>query len=178
MPGLKKLTRDQLNDRALKVGIEDAVELPNRRAVIEAIEERQEMFDGLSPDLFRFGARVLRVHQDRTTIEVSTDLAAFLFRKPLSESGQASVATAVEEDLALIRQRDEKVANSAIAAAALRMGYELDDPFNSATSKSQCAKALQAHMDRLLELSPPGQEEEGKLHELKSQREARRLAAA
>jgi hypothetical protein len=121
---------------------------------------------------------VLKVHQERTVIEVSTELAGFLFRGPLAESGDASVASAVEEDLEMIRKRDAKVADSALAAAALRMGRELDDPFNSASAKAQCARALHAHMDRLLELSPPGQEKEGKLHELKSQRKARRLSAA
>jgi hypothetical protein len=178
LPGITKLTRDQLNDKAEKIGIADAAYLPNRRAVIEAIEERQQMFEGLSPDLFKYGARVLNVHQDRTVIEVSTDLAGFLFRGPLTESGETTVATAVEEDLDLISKRDPKVARSAIAAAALRMGHELDDPYNSASAKAQCARALQSHMDRLLELSPPGQEEEGKLHELKSRRATRRLAAA
>jgi hypothetical protein len=178
LPGLKKLTRDQLNEKAEKIGIADAAYLPNRRAVIEAIEERQLMFEGVSPDLFKHGARVLKVHQDRTVIEVSTDLAGFLFRGPLAESSETSVATAVEEDLEQIRKRDAKVAASAVAASALQMGRELDDPYNSASAKAQCARALQAHLDRLLELSPPGQEEEGKLHELKSRREARRLSAA
>jgi hypothetical protein len=177
LPGITKLTRDQLNDKAEKIGIADAAYLPNRRAVIEAIEERQQMFEGLSPDLFRYGARVIKVHQGRTVIDVSTELAGFLFRRSLAESGQSSVATAVEEDLDLIRSRDPRVADSAIAAAALRMGRELDDPFNSATSKAQCAKALHAHMDRLLELSPPGQEQKGRLHELKSVRATRREAA-
>jgi len=177
LPGLSKLTRDELNDRALALGVADAVELPTRRAVIEAIDAKKAEFAGVSPDLFKRGARVVSVHKGRTMIEISTSLASYLFHRPLGESGRGNAIEAVEDDLELIRSRDPLVADSAIAAAALRMAYELEDPLNSATSKSMCAKALQAAMDRLLELSPPGQEEKGKLHELKARRAKRRAAA-
>lgn len=177
MPPLKKLTRDQLNDKAELLGIEDAEGLQNRAAVIREIEDREEEFHGLSPDLFKRGARVVTVYHGRTTIEVSTKLASFLFRRPLEASGRFNTIKAVEEDLDLIRQRDPKVADSAIAAAALRMAHEIEDPYNSATSKSMCAKALQQAMDRLLELSPPGQEKKGRLYDIKADRAKRRSAA-
>ncbi len=177
MPSLRKLTRDELNDRADRLGVEDAVHLPNRRAVIEAIQAKQKEFEGVSPALFKRGARVLNVYRSRTVIELSTPLASFLFERPLEDSGTMSTVDAVEADLALIRSRDPRVADGAIAAGALRMAHEIEDPFNSATAKSMCMKALQAAMDRLLELSPPGQEEEGKLHDLKKARAARRKAA-
>lgn len=174
MPTLKKLTRDQLNDKADQVGVVDAIHLPNRGAVIKAIEAKQQEFEGVSPDLFKRGARVLSVYRGRTTIELSTALASFLFRKPLINSGKTNAVDAVEEDLDLIALRDPRTANSAIAAAALRMAHELEDPYNSATAKSMCAKALQGAMDRLLELSPPGQEEKGSLYDIKAARAKRR----
>lgn len=177
MPSLDKLTRDQLNDRAEKVGIEDAVQMPNRRAVIQAIEARQSEFDGVSPAFFRRGARVLNVYHGRAVIEVSRELASFLFERPLEECAPTDTVGAVEADLALIRSRDPLVAESALAAGALRMAHEIEDPFNSATSKSQCMKALHQAMDRLLELSPPGQDKKGRLYEIKAEREARRKAA-
>lgn len=177
MPSLKKLTRDELNDKAEALGVDDAVQLPNRRAVIQAIEAKQEEFAGVSPDLFKRGARVLSVYHGRTVVEVSTALASYLFKKPLEQSGRTDTVAAVEADLALIRLRDPRVADSAIAAGALRMAQEIEDPYNSATSKSMCMKSLQQAMDRLLELSPPGQEEKGKLHDLKAQRVKRQSAA-
>lgn len=177
MPSLDKLTRDQLNEKAEKLGVDGAVRMKNRKAVIEAIEAQQEKFAGLSPDLFNRGARVINVYHGRTVLEVSTDLASYLFREPLGESGRTDTVSAVEADLALIRLRDPKVADSGIAAGALRMAQELEDPYNSATSKSQCMKALHQAMDRLLELSPPGQETKGKLHELKEKRAERQAAA-
>jgi hypothetical protein len=177
LPSLDKLTRDELNDKAEKLGVEGAVQMKNRRAVIEAIRARQEEFEGVSPDLFSRGARVINVYHGRTVIEVSTDLASYLFEQPLGQSGRTDAVAAVEADLALIRSRDPKVADSGIAAGALQMAHEIEDPYNSATSKSMCMKSLQQAMDRLLELSPPGQEEEGRLYELKVGRAKRRSAA-
>ena len=177
MPTLKKLTRDQLNDKADSLGVENAVRLKNRAAVIKAIEAKQEEFEGVSPDLFKRGARVITVSHGRTVIETSTALASYLFRKPLHESARTNAIEAVEADLDEIRSRDARIADSAIAASALRMAHELEDPYNSATAKSMCAKQLQQAMDRLLELSPPGQEEKGRLYELKTNRAKRRPAA-
>lgn len=177
MPSLKKLPRDELNDRAERVGVVDPVHLPNRRAVIEAIEAKQKEFEGVSPALFKRGARVLNVYRSRTVIELSTALASFLFERPLEDSAPMTTVEAVQADLALIRSRDPRVADGAIAAGAVRMAVEIDDPYTSATAKSMCMKALQGAMDRLLELSPPGQEEQGKLHDLKKARAARRRAA-
>lgn len=177
MPSLKKLTRDQLNDKAEKLGVEDAVQLSNRAAVIEAIQAKEKEFEGVSPDLFTRGARVLNVYHGRTVVELSTSLASYLFSEPLAESGRSDTVAAVEADLQQIRLRDPGVADSGIAAGALRMAHEIEDPYNSATSKSMCMKSLQQAMDRLLELSPPGQEEKGRLYELKAGRAKRRSAA-
>lgn len=39
--GLDDLTRDELNDRATEAGVEDAAKLPNKGAVVEAIQEAE-----------------------------------------------------------------------------------------------------------------------------------------
>ena len=83
-----------------------------------------------------------------------------------------SVSGAVSRDLARVRRRDAEVAGSALAAAALVLAGELDDPGNSATSKSMCARALKETMDRLWELLPPV-EEADRLDDLTSRRQTR-----
>lgn len=87
-----------------------------------------------------------------------------------------SVEAAVEKDLAAIRVRDEALADSALAASALVLARELDDPGNSATSKSMCARALQDHLERLRELLPPKREKD-RADEI-AERRKRRLARA
>lgn len=68
----------------------------------------------------------------------------------------------------------DELAQSALAAAAMTLGASLDDPRNSATSKSMCAKALLDILDRLRDLAP-GDEEADELDELNARR-AERLA--
>jgi len=51
-----------------------------------------------------------------------------------------------------------KPETSALAAAALELARQLDNPRTSATAKSMCAGRLQEALDRLLELNPPEQE--------------------
>lgn len=89
---------------------------------------------------------------------------------------QISVVEAVEEDLRRIEERDPRLARSALAASAFALARDLDNPKNSATSKSMCAKALNETMGRLLELAPEAPKE-GKIDELRSRRAARRAAA-
>jgi hypothetical protein len=67
-------------------------------------------------------------------------------------------------------------ATSAVAASALELARQLDNPRNSATAKSMCAGRLQEALDRLLELNPP-QREDTPLDEI-TKRRANRLAAA
>lgn len=176
MPSLKKLTRDKLNDRAAALGI-DAVPMATRREVIEAIEARQKRFGALSPDLFRYGARVLRVHGERVVISAPRDLAEYLFQAPLSLSASSSSIEAAERDVDKIRERDPAIGESVIAATVVRMAYEVDNPFNSATSKAQCAKELRQAFESLLEQSPAPPEEEGDLERIRRARSARREAA-
>lgn len=80
------------------------------------------------------------------------------------------------EELARLRERDPELASSAVAAGALAMAMELDDPGNSATSKSMCMKALMDAMDHLRALSPVVEEADG-LDEIAARR-ARRLGGA
>jgi hypothetical protein len=172
MPSLKKLTRDQLNDKAKRLGIADAVGMSNRAAVIEAIEAAKTVArpDARVVSVFANGQRVMiEMHVDRATAEFG-DLAG---------AGGSEVVDAIKGELAEIRKRNAEVADSALAAAAVRMAFELDHPYNSATAKANCMSELHKAMDRLLELAPREEQAKGRLDELKARRKkaARRAAA-
>lgn len=125
---------------------------------------------------FKRRARVISVYgpfNSRVLVDLPIELAQEMFRKPLSQSGRTSVLTAVERDLEAIRKRDRQLADSALAATAMQLAYELEHPFNSATSKSMCAARLIETMERLRELAPEA-EKEDKLDELSARRSARR----
>jgi hypothetical protein len=81
---------------------------------------------------------------------------------------------AVERDLARL---GGDLADSAEAAGALEMARQLDDPSNSATSKSMCQKALMDAMEKLRALAPPRKESDG-VDDLATRRAERRAAAA
>jgi hypothetical protein len=66
-----------------------------------------------------------------------------------------------------------ELGRSPLAASALVLAAELDDPGNSATSKSMCSKALLDVMNRLAELAPPVREAD-RLDEVKAARARRR----
>ncbi len=66
------------------------------------------------------------------------------------------VTAAVQRDLAAIGVRDEALAESGLAAAALELAAQLDGD-NSATSKAACAKALGEILATLRELAPVAQ---------------------
>jgi hypothetical protein len=83
-----------------------------------------------------------------------------------------TVLAAVERDLKEFAKRDKALADSTLAASARALAAELDDPENSATSKSMCARVLLDTLDRLRELLPE-QEEKDRLDELSSRRTAR-----
>lgn len=85
-----------------------------------------------------------------------------------------SVGAAVRRDLDTLAKRAPDLAESALAASSLRLAEALDDPNNSATSKSMCARALLDTLDRLLELAP-APEENTPVDELRAKR-ATRLA--
>jgi hypothetical protein len=174
LPSLKKLARDQLNDKALKLGIADAVEMDNRAAVIQAIEakkaELEDRPDARVVSVFRNGLYVLvEMHVDRA-VDVFGDL-------PIADAAGTEVIDATRAEIDEMRQRNPQVANSALAAAALSMAYELDHPFNSATAKSYCVKELRQTMDWLREQAPPKAKGGSRLEELRKEREAKEAAA-
>lgn len=88
-----------------------------------------------------------------------------------------SVLEAVEAELAVVAKRDRALASSGLAAAALAMARELDDPGNSATSKSMCAGKLIVALGELRDLLPPEQKRDG-VDDLSERRSKRRKAAA
>jgi hypothetical protein len=175
---LKSLSRAQLDDKAVELGIESPGNLGTKALVVLAIEEAEG--GAVSPDLFKSGARVVSVFgpfNSRAIIEVSADLAQHLFREPLPEAGRTGVIDAVAHDVKEIRERDEGLAESAHAATAVRLAYELEHPFNSATSKAACAKTLNETMDRLRELAPE-QPKKDRVDEIGAKRAKRRGKAA
>jgi hypothetical protein len=81
-----------------------------------------------------------------------------------------SVVEALERELGLM---GERASGSALAASALVLARQLDDPGVSATSKSMCARALRELLDRLRELAP--EEDAGdRLDEIAARRASRR----
>lgn len=88
-----------------------------------------------------------------------------------------SVVEAVERDLAELRERDPRLADSTLAALALALALEIDDPDNSATSKSMNAHQLRDTTVKLRELAPPPKARD-ELDELRDRHAADRRAAA
>lgn len=176
MPTIKKLTRDQLNDKAVRLGIAGAGEMKNRAAVIEAIEEAKR------DD--RPEARVVSVFGNDmwVLVEMNVDRALEEFGETeLSAAGRSEVVDATGQELAVLRKEGLKVADSALAAAALQMAFEIDHPYNSATAKSNCVSELHKIMDRLYELAgeegQAGGAKGGKVDELRARRAKRRAAS-
>lgn len=133
-----------------------------------------------SIDLYELGARVVSVFgpfSSKTMVLMSTDLAEELFPAPLRQSGRTTVVEAAEHDVASVRERDRELGDSALAAATIALAYEIEHPYNSATSKSMCAREMRDTLDRLRELVPPAAREDG-IDELKKHRENRRTAVA
>jgi hypothetical protein len=90
---------------------------------------------------------------------------------------KGSVLAAVERDLEALARRDQDLASSGLAATALTMARALDDPKNSATSKSMCARVLSDTLARLRALAPAAEERDG-LDDLSARRAARRAGGA
>jgi hypothetical protein len=83
-----------------------------------------------------------------------------------------SVYEAVERDL----QAMGDLKNSGLAATALALAAEMDGN-NSATSKSNCAKALMEALAALRALAPPDRKADG-IDDIAEQRRKRRAAVA
>jgi hypothetical protein len=110
----------------------------------------------------------------RTMIELPTDLAQKLLGS-LRPYAPAVASDAVTRDLEKLREVDEELADSGLAAVAVRMAQELDDPWNSATSKSQCGKSMLEALEQLRDLAPEKEDGNDALDELARAR-ATRLA--
>ena len=88
-----------------------------------------------------------------------------------------TVSEAVEAELAAMDKRLPGVSSSVVAASALALAFELDDPGNSATSKSMCAKELREHMAALEARLPPAKTSDA-VDDLERKRKKRQAAAA
>lgn len=81
--------------------------------------------------------------------------------EPAVAASGGGVAAAVRAELDALERRAPDLAASALAALALALAGEVDDPANSATSKAMCAGSLQKALDRLRELAPPAEVTDG-----------------
>lgn len=112
----------------------------------------------------------------QTLVMMPTELAHEVWPDGIASAARPDVVEAVERELEEIRRRRGAEYDSALAATALAMAFELQDPFNSATSKSMCAKALSEAMRELHALAPPQKETDG-VDDLATRRAERRAAA-
>lgn len=131
-------------------------------------------------DLHERGANVVSVYgpfNARCLVEMPAALAEELFPKGLGVSCRVNVISAVEHDVAAIGARDPELAESALAASAVALAYEIEHPFNSATSKSMCAREMRDTLDRLRDLAPEEQTKDG-LDDLSAARANRRQRSA
>lgn len=84
-----------------------------------------------------------------------------------------TVVAATKRELAALGKRSSRAAESALAATALALAAEMDDPENSATSKAACARALSEVLAQIRGDVPDEKKKDG-LDELKAKREKRR----
>jgi hypothetical protein len=115
----------------------------------------------------------------RALVEMSAERALGLFDQPLSPAlAPTRVIDATLNGLAELAKRAPGIDESSIAATAVALAYEIDSPFNSATSKSLCAKQLRETMALLNDAAP--EKATDRLDELGAKRSARqqKLAAA
>lgn len=114
-------------------------------------------------DLYERGARVLSVFGPfgrKTLIEMPTEVAQEMFPDGLVLSGRTDVVASVERKIGALRALDPEIAEAPEAAAALAMAYEIQHPFNSATSKSMCVRAMSEAVERLRAMAPPEREQD------------------
>lgn len=98
-------------------------------------------------------------------------------RKRAAKPKTGRVESAVAAEIAEIAKRDRALAGGALAAMALQLASELDDPTNSATSKAACARAMREALTDLRMLAPEPEYEDD-LDRLRAKRAKRRASAA
>lgn len=126
---------------------------------------------GGPPDLGE-SARIVSVAKVGPFTEVAFVVMPIEAAKQFIETDKAPASIAVTNvlaDIDQIRQSDPALADSGLAATAFAMALELENPYNSATSKSMCARALMDALNRLRELCPP-EEKRDDLDDLASRR--------
>lgn len=129
--------------------------------------------------LFDKGARIVSVfgkRSERVLVDMPRAVAIDLFDADIGDVAPSIAFDGVERDLEALRRRDPALADSGLAATALVLAREIDNPYNSATSKSMNATALARILELLRELAPE-EEKSDRLDEL-SQRRDKRLAGA
>lgn len=99
-------------------------------------------------------------------LDAATDLVGDSSDRP------AYVLEGVIHDLAAIREMDEDLAAGALAGTAIALAFELENPYCSATAKSNCANSLASVLEQLRELVPVKTEGDG-LDELTAERQKR-----
>lgn len=125
-------------------------------------------------------ARIISVFgafNNRALVEMSADDAMELVGRDEIDVPRARSITAAELEVERIRELDPALADSLMAAAIVSLAYELDNPYNSATSKANCVGELRQTMNRLHELMPESQEQDV-VDELREQRDKRRAGSA
>lgn len=103
-----------------------------------------------------------------TLVMIPTELATSVFGN-LADKARPDVVEAVEKDLVRL---PKDLAGSALAQSALALAYEIQNPFNSATSKSMCTRELREALDRLRALAPV-KKERTQLDDLRDRRSRR-----
>lgn len=130
------------------------------------------------PPLVVNGLMLISVHgpfNSRALVEMSAERALELFEQPLSSA--LSPIHVIDATMAEITELAARAPNlgldeSAMAASALALAYEIQNPFNSATSKSMCAHELRETMSKLRDLAPARDEDDG-IDDLSTRRAAR-----
>ena len=113
-------------------------------------------------------------------VEMTVEQAAELVGdEQLAAAAPARVIDAARRDLEALARRSPELAESALAASAVAMAFELEHPFNSATAKSMCARALREALRELRELAPAEEVKDGidKIAEQAAKRRAAKPAA-
>lgn len=113
-----------------------------------------------------------------TLIVMPTEAAEDLFPDGLGAAKRTAVVEAAERDVDSIRDRDRELGDSALAASAVALAFEIEHPYNSATSKSMCAREMRDTLDRLRELAPEQEQDADGLDELAKERARRRAGSA
>lgn len=112
-------------------------------------------------DLGKLGARVVSIggpFNTRTLISIPTAAAEKLFDGPLTGWAIGEAVAWTTRELASVAERDQALAEGGIAAAALSVARDLDNPYTSANARSLGARVLMDTLDRLRELAPAAQE--------------------